>query len=138
MEKLIPIAFAIGFPIMWVSISVLLSHIGGWAKLAERYRAKGDEPGETYFMRSGFVGSVNYRSCLILRVCENGLRMSVLFPFRIGHPPLFIPWDQFHSVTEKRKFFFRFLDTYVGVPVVANVVLPIWVSAYFPTEKNYE
>ena len=132
MEKLIPVAFAIGFPVMWVAVSLLLSHMGGWAKLAEHYTDRGEEQGKTYYMRSGYVGAVNYKSCLILRVCENGLRLSVLFPFRIGHPPLFIPWDQFHSISEKRVFFFPFLDTYVGMPVVANLVLPIWVRDHLP------
>ena len=136
MEKLIPILFAIGFPFMWVSISLLLSHVGGWAKLAEHYADRDDEKGDTYYMRSGYVGAVNYKSCLIIRVCENGLRLSILFPFRIGHPPVFIPWDQFHSVSEKRVLFFRFVDTYVGMPVVANVVLPIWVHEHMPAQPN--
>lgn len=136
MEKLIPIAFAIGFPIMWVSMSLLLSHMGDWAKLAEQYADSHMEQGETHCMSSGHVGSVNYKSCLILRVCENGLGLSVLFPFRIGHPPLFIPWDQFHSTSEKRVLFFRFLDAYVGTPVVANLVLPLWVRDHLPAPQN--
>jgi hypothetical protein len=132
MDKFFPIAFAIGFPIMWVAVSLVLSHMGGWSKLAEHYADHQHVSGETYYMRSGFVGAINYKSCLNLRVCETGLRLSVLFPFRVGHPPLFIPWDQFHSISEKRVFFFRFLDTYVGRPVIANVVLPIWIRDYFP------
>jgi len=138
METLLPIAFAIGFPIMWVSISILLSRMGGWAKLAECYADRGDEQGETHYMRSGSVGVVNYSSCLTLCVCKNGLRLSVLFPFRIGHPPLFIPWDQFHRISEKRVLFFRSLDTYVGMPVVAHMLLPIWVRDHLPADRSDE
>jgi hypothetical protein len=136
MEKFIPVVFAIGFPVMWVSISLLLSHMGGWSKLAKHYADTEQVHGETYYMRSGSIGVVNYKSCLILSVSETGLRLSVLLPFRIGHPPIFIPWDQFHSVSEKRVFFFPFLDTYVGTPVVANIVLPIWVRDYLPSDKR--
>ncbi|MCA8997545.1 MAG: hypothetical protein KDA80_11170 [Planctomycetaceae bacterium] len=134
MEKLLLIAGIIGFPIAWGSISVLASHVGGWAKLAAHYTDTRSEQGDTYYMRSGSVGIVKYNACLILRVCENGLRLSVVFPFRIGHPPLFIPWDQFHSVSETGLFFLRFLDAYVGTPVVANVRLPIWVRDHLPSE----
>lgn len=137
MDELIPLAFAIiGFPILWVSISLLISHIGGWAKLAEYYADVRDEQGESYYMRSGYVGVINYRSCLTLRVCKNGLRLSVPFPFRIGHPPLFIPWDQFYRVSEKRIYFVRWLDTDVGRPLVANLVLPIWMRDHLCTPQN--
>ena len=121
-----PIVFVLGFPVIWVSILLLLSHIGGWARLAKCYIDNGDEPGDTHRMRSGYVGLVNYRSCLNLRVCKSGLRLSVLFPFRVGHPPLLIPWDHFHSIAEKRVFFIPFLTAEVGIPVVARVILPIW------------
>ena len=136
MEKFIPVAFAIAFPIMWAAVSLVLAHMGGWSKLAQCYADPGNVIGKTYYMRSGFVGPINYKSCLNLRVSESGLGLSVLFPFRIGHPPLFIPWDQFHSVSEKRVFFFRFLDVYVGKPVVANVVLPLWIRDYLPPQDR--
>lgn len=132
MEDLIPIALIVAFPLMWVGISLALAHTGGWAKLARQYPVTLNCTGPTFYFRSGFVGSVSYKSCLVLMTCETGLRLSVLLPFRLGHPPLFIPWTEFHSVSEKRALFVRFLDTYVGTPVVANVVLPIWVREHIP------
>lgn len=138
MEKLIPVAFVIGFTIMWAAASLLMSHVGGWANLAKHYPDNVDEQGETHGMCNGYVGVISYKLCLILGVCKNGLRLSVLLPFRIGHPPVFIPWDQFHRVYEKRVLFFRVLDTYVGTPVVANVVLPIWVRDHLPAQQSTE
>jgi hypothetical protein len=41
---------------------------------------------------SGYVGLTSYGSCLIVGVDPTGIRLSILFPFRIGHPPLFLPW----------------------------------------------
>lgn len=121
MEKLAPIALLLVFAAMWAAMSLLLSYMGGWASLAEHYRDNGDVRCQTYYMRSGSVGAIDYKSCLIIGVSKPGLRLSVLFPFRIGHPPLFIPWDQFHSVWERQTFLFDFLDMYVGTPVVANL-----------------
>ncbi|HPE58972.1 MAG TPA: hypothetical protein PLB10_01435 [Thiolinea sp.] len=138
MEKFLPILFAISFPIVWVSVSLLLSRLSGWTKLTSHYADNSDKPGKTCYMRSGSVGKVPYRSCLILRTCETGLRLSVLFPFRIGHPPLFIPWDQFHGLSRKRVLFATVLKTSVGMPVIANVTLPIWVHDHLPENQKIE
>jgi hypothetical protein len=136
---LLPIAFVLLFGVIWAGVCLLLSHMGGWARLAEHYAARDDEPGETHYMCSGAVGWVSYRSCLILRVCDNGLRMSVWFPFRIGHPPLFIPWDEFHGVFEKRMLrLTSFVVASVGMPVVAEVALPLWVREQLPVEVMLE
>ena len=137
MEIFAPFLPFIGFPVLWCTVSLLLAYIGGWAKLANQYldvpeREKRLE--RTYGMQSGYIGTTRYKGCLNFRIYEEGLGLSVLFLFRIGHPPLFIPWDQFHSISEKRVFFFPFLDTYVGTPVVASVVLPIWIRDQLPLD----
>jgi len=33
-----------------------------------------------------------------------GLHLSVLFPFRPGHPPLLIPWQDISAIETKRGF----------------------------------
>jgi hypothetical protein len=130
MNSLVPVVCAVAFPFLWLSLSLVLSHLGGWAHLAARYRDHRREPGATYYFRTGAVGAVNYRWCLVLRVCETGLRMSVWFPFRIGHPQLFIPWGEFHSAEVTRLLFIPFIEAYVGLPVVATVRLPIWLRSH--------
>jgi len=134
MDRLLPFAFFILFPAMWIGISLVLSRMGGWARLAAHY-PDADDSGTTYRMRSGVVGGVNYKSCLNLRVCDRGLRMSITFPFRIGHAPIFIPWNQFHSISEKRLLFSRSIDTNIGMPVIANVTLPLWIRDYLPPDR---
>jgi hypothetical protein len=136
MQSVVPAIFAIGFPVIWVALSLFMSSVGGWAALAARYPDRNSERGPTYYLRSGAVGAVGYRSCLILRVCDNGLRMSVLFPFRIGHPPLFIPWDQFHNAEIAWFLFFPRIDAYVGLPVVASVSLPVWLRSHVPLDRS--
>jgi hypothetical protein len=132
MPELFPFAMAL-FPIAWVAMSFLLAHLGGWAALAHQYpdvRTVGDDGGPTYYLQSGSVGLVNYGSCLSIRVYKKGLRLAVLLPFRIGHPPLFIPWDRFHSATVRRPFLSQVLETTVGTPEMVKVVLPIWTSEH--------
>lgn len=133
---LILIAFTTFFLVLWMSISLLMSRVSGWAKLAKHYAASSDEQGKTYYMCSGYIGSVRYKSCLTLCACKNGLRLSMLFLFRMGHPPLFIPWDQFHNVSEKRMLFARLLNASIGRPTLVKVTLPIWVREYLPDESN--
>ena len=129
--------FFVFFVLMWLLASLVLAQVGGWAKLAERYATHDSQIGKNYSMRSGYVGSVRYKSCLNLRVCKKGLRLSVLPLFRVGHPPLFIPWDQFHNVSEKRVLFFRFLKMSVGKPTVVTVTLPALVGEYLPIDENH-
>ncbi len=135
MEMIAPTVVALVFSMIWAAMSLLFSHLGGWASLAAHYRDDGDIKCKTFYMRTGYVGGVGYGSCLNLGVSKAGLRLSVCFPFRIGHPPLFIPWDQFHSLWERPVFLGHILDIYVGTPVVANLRLPLWIRDYMPTPK---
>lgn len=133
MEKFIPFALIFGFPIMWCVVCLLLSHIGGWATLSDVYRDDANTAGEAHYMRSGEIGIVNYSSCLTLRVSDAGLRLSVMLPFRVGHPPIFIPWTDFHDVAENRvMFMFPFLNATIGDPPLAHLMLPLWVRDHLP------
>ena len=131
MDKFTLFAFLAGFPIMWCVVCLFLSHIGGWAELAEKYRDDTGIDGTAYCMRSGRIGIVNYASCLTLRVSDAGLRLSVLLPFRIGHPPIFIPWIDFHHARKKRALFIcLFVKATIGNPPVTDVMLPLWLIDY--------
>jgi hypothetical protein len=47
----------------------------------------------------------NYSSVIHLIAAEDALYLSVLFLFRVGHPPLCIPWKEIQF--GRTKFFFR-------------------------------
>jgi len=49
---------------------------------------------------------MGYNNCITVGAHHEGLYLAVLFLFRPGHPPLFIPWRDV-SVIEKRIFFRR-------------------------------
>lgn len=94
------------FALMWVAISFLLSQTSGWSKLAAQFKSKQVAEGEQFRFVSGSMGirpfPVSYGGCLFLTVNEVGFRLSLLFPFRLFCPPLFIPWKAVESVEQKR------------------------------------
>lgn len=47
----------------------------------------------------------NYNNCLTIGGDPAGLYLSPLFFFRIGHPPLFVPWTEI-SLRGRRKIMF--------------------------------
>ena len=102
--------FLFGFVIIvgfWVAISVLLSHLGGWAALARQYGYSGEFVGERWKRQSGQMRYLmGYNNCLILGANREGLYISVAVPFLLGHPPLFIPWGEI-SVTREKVLWFK-------------------------------
>ena len=83
-------------------------------------------------MRTARIGPVNYHSVLSFTCTDEGLQISIAFPFRVGHPPLFIPWDEFHHVLPDNKLFSNRIKASIGRPEIARVVLPAWVRYRMP------
>jgi hypothetical protein len=88
-----------------VGITGVLAHLSGWAGLAQRYRSRNGGEGQRFRFVSGAIGGrplpIGYGSCLFLRVGAKGFRLSILFPFRVESPPLFVRWSQVASVTPR-------------------------------------
>ncbi len=132
---LIILAALVALPGTWCGVLWFLAQLGGWSKLAKYYRSDIAVEGGTHRKCSGKVGIVSYKSCLILTFCDSGIRVAVTLPFRIAHPPLFIPWVDIHDVREKKMMLgLSFLQANVGSPTVARLSLPIWVGEYFPPQ----
>jgi hypothetical protein len=98
------------FVLMWVTICALLSIIGGWLELARQYQSHNTSAGQKYYLVSGSLGwpffPVSYGNCLSVTVSHTGIGLSVLFPFRVAHPPLLIPWLAVASAESRRFLFF--------------------------------
>jgi hypothetical protein len=93
----------LALPIFWVGISFTLGMFG-WRHLAHSYPAERTSQGRTWYMEWGQIGLTHYRAALILTATMEGLRIAVLFPFRIGHPPIFIPWEDLSAVRDRWTF----------------------------------
>ena len=85
--------FPVFFAGMWVAVSVILSFAGGWRALSRAYPVSLPPSGRSFNLKSGRLGMTNYNGCLRFVAGAPGLGLSILFLFRVGHPPLFVPWS---------------------------------------------
>lgn len=122
-----PTIFIVLFPFifvgMWCVVSFLLSAIGGWRQLAESFPARGQPSGRRFIMQGMKVGLVTYSGCVTVYSSPEGIYLSVWLPFRLGHPPLFIPRDAIHNVTARHFLWLENVAFDVGSPCVARLQL---------------
>lgn len=98
----------IAFVALWLSVSAILSWIGGWSALATRFRTAPENATSrirlpTAYMRAGVSSS----SVIGLNCLAAGLSLSALLPFRFCHPPLLIPWTEIEAKQFKVLWVFR-------------------------------
>ncbi len=104
----LPVLFVIAFPVFWCVILYVISIISGWRQLARRYRLTNPVSGTTWRFQSAGMrcySESGYGHCLTVTANEEGLGLSLFLPFRIGHPPLFVPWSEI-LVSQVRRFLF--------------------------------
>lgn len=121
---LIPIAFCVVFPLFWCFVMWINSHVGGWSRLAARYRAREVPEGRSWHGTRGMVGPVSYRGVLSVIAGADGLFLVPSWPFRFGHPPLFLPWSDFHEVKRFSLLWLPMVRAKIGDPRVATLSLP--------------
>lgn len=120
---LVLIAFPIFFSALWVGITLLMSYIGGWGKVAKQYPALGPPPtGAVLRHVSGMFGMANYKRVLTVITTETGLYIENRWAFRPGHPPLFIPFTAIRNARRQTLFFWEYVA--FDVDDLASVRLP--------------
>lgn len=94
--------------IAWLGVCALISLMGGWHRLAAKFRATSASRGEEIRFVSMTLGTglfpARYRNALFVTVGPSGVGLSVIFLFRVLHPPLFIPWSAVQSVQRERSW----------------------------------
>jgi len=110
------------------AICFLLSSTSGWFSLSRRFKRQSDPYGETksagpFFYTIYMRGWGRYRNTIRLTAAPDALYPSVLFLFRIAHPPLRIPWDEIRF--GRTKFFFR---TYIVLTIGSQEKIPMRIS----------
>jgi hypothetical protein len=121
---LAPALFLVVFPVFWCFVVGLLGFVGGWARLGDRYGTRLPPHGKTLRWQSGSLGLVSYRNVINIASAPEGLFLSVAWPFRIAHPPLFIPWSDVHDAFEERGLWWRQVRFSIGSPSRARMRLP--------------
>lgn len=125
-------------PIVWVAICVTLSRLSGWSRLAKQFSDADFIADESAWFRSASLSGIQYSSCLNFAVSGHGMRMSVILPFRIGHPPIVIPWSAMHHVEAENKLFSHRVKVSMGTPTAMRAALPGWVRYRMPMEMRPE
>jgi hypothetical protein len=122
------IGFVLFFVVVWCTVCVLVSSLAGWFALARRFKKQSEPSGEIrtagpffYAVYMRFWGQ--YSSVLRLTAASDALYVSIMFLFRIGHPPLRIPWEEIRF--GRTKFFFR---TYLMLTLGSEEKIPMRIS----------
>jgi hypothetical protein len=97
--QLPPWSIPLFFVVFLCLISLLASWFTGWHALIRRFRAASGPYGDVrtagpFFYSIYFRFSSHYGGIIRLTAAQDALYLSMLFPFRIGHPPLRIPWEE--------------------------------------------
>jgi hypothetical protein len=94
-----PYGLAVFFVTLWCVICFIISVVSGWHALSRRFRSQTEPYGQTRTAGPLFYGAkmrfrVGYSSVIRMIAAEDALYLSVFFFFRIGHPPLCVPWKE--------------------------------------------
>jgi hypothetical protein len=92
--------------------------VSGWFALSRRFRKQSEPYGETRSAGPWFSTVytrfwIHYSGVIRFTAGEDALYLSVLFPFRIGHPPLQIPWNEI-QLKHTRYFFRNYIELCMG------------------------
>ena len=109
-------------------VGFLISLQSGWFSLSRRFKQQSDPYGDTktagpFFYTVYMRWWSKYSSMIRLTAAADALYISILFPLRIGHPPLRIPWDEIRF--GRTKFFFR---TYLMLTLGNEEKIPMRIS----------
>ncbi|MDQ3821175.1 MAG: hypothetical protein M3362_26325 [Acidobacteriota bacterium] len=131
--KSYPLAFALIFLIAWLGSSWLIGNISGWRSLATIYPLVKSFPKKKWSSQSAQMHWFGfYNNCLNFGVDTEGVYISIWPLFRVGHPPLFIPWSDI-SVRERKSVIFTFIEfEFKGLP---SIPLRISKRLYEPLVK---
>jgi len=93
------IVFLVGFACLIIKIVSLF----GWYWLAKQFKIAEQEPtGTALRVQHVRIGLASYNGVIKAATSAVGLSLSVAFIFRVGHPPLLIPWSCIGPLEERR------------------------------------
>lgn len=97
------------------SAGVIASRVGGWSKLAEVYAPLTPYEGETVVC-SGGMGIAHYGFSLLVGGNSSGLYLWVTPWLKLGHSPLFIPWEDLMIEEFQSMFYPRLMISFKKCP----------------------
>jgi hypothetical protein len=103
---------------LWCLNSAWISWLSGWRSLSKRFRAQSESLAGT--RRSGFPFDIcfrywlDYTNLAWVTVNKEALHLSVVFPFRIAHPPLAVPWEEI-EISSTILFWRKYVELKLGI-----------------------
>ncbi|MEO8362485.1 MAG: hypothetical protein ABI672_20835 [Vicinamibacteria bacterium] len=104
---IVPIVSLGVFMVIWLSVGSLLSILSGWSRLANRFPAEGEPPGDRLRGQVVGLGSINERNVTSLTPTAQGLYMKTMFLFRFMRRPVLVPWREIKYVRERKILWMR-------------------------------
>ena len=141
LQDLDRIHFLALIPFAWCFVCFALSRMSGWRRLSVEFSPFADlssVPLESASLRTAQLGAIHYHSMVKFTVSEKGLEMAMAIPLRLFHPPLFIPWNEMHSVRSDPKLYSHKVLVSVGKPTLVRAKLPGWVRYRMPLNLRPE
>jgi hypothetical protein len=121
---LLILLFPIGFALIWGFVCYLLAWIGGWQQMARHYRSERVPNGQAVGGFWAMLGPVSHRGTLTLQAAPEGLYLSMMILFRLGHPTLLIPWHAIKRRENAPGSLFTWLALDLGSPKITTLRLP--------------
>jgi len=93
---------------LWCGIVAFLALISGWLQLSRKFPCPADfQAKQSFSLASLSLGipyfPVAHRNCAYISIGEMGIKISIMFIFRILHPPILVPWREIESVKWVRR-----------------------------------
>ena len=124
LDILLPVLFVSLFVAIWCAACLSLAKFGGWSALARRFPASCAPQGKTLRHCAAKIGSATYSGILMATPTDYGLHLSVLAPWRLGHPRICIPWTEMKNPKERKILWSHWVEVTVSTPKIVTVRLP--------------
>ncbi|HYH65711.1 MAG TPA: hypothetical protein VD866_13525 [Urbifossiella sp.] len=108
--EVIVVVAVLGFAVWWCVLIWSISWLTGWRTLARHYHFTGPFHGRKHRFQHLRLGWSSYSGCVTVGSNADGLSLAVMFLFRPGHQPLFIPWSVVRSAEFVRKWYGSWLE----------------------------
>lgn len=127
-------AFCVFFPLLWTGIVMFLSRASGWHGLAQRFSCPVAPAGESFSGQSAMFGFARYKSTVTVTIADQGVHLSLFFLFKMGHPPILIPWSEIQSAETSSYLFFKT----TRVTLKNGATIDFWGGSAEPLKAAFE
>jgi hypothetical protein len=115
-----PFIFPIFFVASWIGIVLLVGRLSGWGRLARLYTTDKSFPDDTKGWQTVAFGMSSYKGCVWVGCDRAGLYLKTgpWILYRLGHPPLFIPWSAVSHAERVKRWWLGFVKFELREPAI--------------------